>query len=125
MVNHAPQYSAPVTLSCHKSNTPVAILLAQRSSEMKEVVVEGKKPFIQKLTDRIVVNVDNSIISAGSSAMDVLERSPGVNIDQNDVISLRGKQGVIIMIDGKPTPMTGNRSCQLFERASFQRHRPD
>ena len=35
--------------------------------------------------------------------MDVLERSPGVNIDQNDVISLRGKQGVIIMIDGKPT----------------------
>ena len=74
---------------------------------MKEVVVEGKKPFIQKLTDRIVVNVDNSIISAGSSAMDVLERSPGVNIDQNDVISLRGKQGVIIMIDGKPTPMTG------------------
>ena len=39
--------------------------------------------------------------------MDVLERSPGVNIDQNDVISLRGKQGVIIMIDGKTTPMTG------------------
>ena len=85
----------------------VPLLLIQRSSEMKEVVVEGKKPFIQKLTDRIVVNVDNSIISAGSSAMDVLERSPGVNIDQNDVISLRGKQGVIIMIDGKPTPMTG------------------
>jgi outer membrane receptor protein involved in Fe transport len=54
-----------------------------------------------------VVNVENSIVSAGSSAMDVLERSPGVNIDQNDAISLRGKAGVIIMIDGKPTPMTG------------------
>lgn len=107
MVNHVPQFSAPVTLSAIQSNTPVAILLAQRSSEMKEVLVEAKKPFIQKLTDRIVVNVDNSIISAGSSAMDILERSPGVNIDQNDVISLRGKQGVIIMIDGKPTPMTG------------------
>src|SRR6186713_3575607 len=39
--------------------------------------------------------------------MDVLERSPGVNVDQNDAISLRGRQGVIIMIDGKPTPMTG------------------
>lgn len=69
--------------------------------------VTGRKPFIQKLTDRIVVNVDNSIMSAGSSAMEVLERSPGVNIDQNDNISLRGKTGVIIMIDGKPTPMTG------------------
>ena len=107
MVNHVPQFSAPVALSALQSNSPVAILLAQRSSEMKEVLVEGKKPFIQKLTDRIVVNVDNSIISAGSSAMDILERSPGVNIDQNDIISLRGKQGVIIMIDGKPTPMTG------------------
>ena len=40
--------------------------------------------------------------------MEVLERSPGVNIDQNDVISLRGKQGVIIMIDGKPTAMSGS-----------------
>lgn len=68
----------------------------------------GKKPFIQKLSDRIVVNVDNSIINAGSSAMEVLERSPGVNIDQNDIISLRGKQGVIIMIDGKPTAMSGS-----------------
>ena len=67
----------------------------------------AKKPFIQKLSDRIVVNVENSIVSAGNSAMDVLERSPGVNIDQNDVISLKGKAGVIIMIDGKPSPMTG------------------
>lgn len=69
--------------------------------------VVGRKPFIQKLADRIVVNVENSIMNAGSTAMEALERSPGVNVDQNDIISLRGKSGVIIMIDGKPTPMTG------------------
>ena len=108
-----------LSLMYHQVNQlRISVLLVQKSSEMKEVVVEGKRPFIQKLTDRIVVNVDNSIISAGSSAMDVLERSPGVNIDQNDVISLQGKQGVIIMIDGKPTPMIRNRSCQLSEGAS-------
>ena len=106
MVNHATRYSAVFNVSPGEP-TRISVSLAQKSSEMKEVVVEGKRPFIQKLTDRIVVNVDNSIISAGSSAMDVLERSPGVNIDQNDVISLRGKQGVIIMIDGKPTPISG------------------
>lgn len=76
-------------------------------TQLKEVTVTARKPFIQKLSDRLVVNVENSIVSAGSSAMDVLERSPGVNIDQNDVISLRGRSGVIIMIDGKPTAMTG------------------
>ena len=107
MVNYTTQYSPVFSISSNKSAIQVPVLLRRQSSEMKEVVVEAKKPFIQKLTDRIVVNVDNSIISAGSSAMDVLERSPGVNIDQNDLISLRGKQGVIIMIDSKPTPMTG------------------
>jgi len=86
---------------------PDVILVFNRSAQLKEVTVTARKPFIQKLSDRLVVNVENSIVSAGSSAMDVLERSPGVNIDQNDAISLRGRQGVIIMIDGKPSPMTG------------------
>ena len=106
MVNYVTGYSTLINVSSSEKNE-VTLSLNQKSTELKEVTVEGKKPFIQKLTDRIVVNVDNSIISAGSSAMDILERSPGVNIDQNDAISLRGKQGVIIMIDGKTTPMTG------------------
>ncbi|HVF97404.1 MAG TPA: outer membrane beta-barrel family protein, partial [Flavisolibacter sp.] len=49
----------------------------------------------------------NSAVNAGSTAFDVLERSPGVTIDQNDAIALRGRQGVIIMVDGKPSPMSG------------------
>ena len=55
-----------------------------------------------------MVNVENSIVNAGSTALEVLERSPGVTVDQNDAISLRGRSGVIIMIDGKPTPMSGS-----------------
>ena len=66
-----------------------------------------KSLLFKKLSDRIVVNVESSIISAGSSALDVLERSPGVTLDQNDAVSLRGKAGVIIMIDGKPSALTG------------------
>lgn len=81
--------------------------LTPAPTSVSEVTVTSRKPFIQKLTDRIIVNVENSIVSAGSSALDVLERSPGVTVDQNDAIGLRGRQGVIIMIDGKPTPMTG------------------
>lgn len=108
MVNYSPQYSAAIILTEEQNNITVpSISLQQKSGEMQEVAVTTRKPFIQKLTDRIVVNVENSIVSAGSSAMDVLERSPGVNIDQNDVISLRGKQGVIIMVDGKPSPLSG------------------
>ncbi len=107
MMNYKPQ-SSSFSL---KENQPAlqlpTISLAAGSNELAAVTVTGRKPFIQKLSDRIVVNVENSIVSAGSSAMDVLERSPGITIDQNDAISLRGRSGVIIMIDGKPSPMTG------------------
>ncbi|MDB5196140.1 MAG: hypothetical protein JWP88_510, partial [Flaviaesturariibacter sp.] len=86
---------------------PPVSLAPKDASQLATVTVAARKPFIQKLADRIVVNVENSIVSAGSSALDVLERSPGITIDQNDAISLRGRAGVIIMIDGKPSPMSG------------------
>jgi iron complex outermembrane recepter protein len=86
---------------------PVIKLLSKAASQMQNVTVSARKPLIQKLNDRIVVNVESSMVNVGSSAIEVLERSPGVTIDQNDNISLRGKAGVIIMIDGKPTPMSG------------------
>ncbi|MFT3978968.1 MAG: TonB-dependent receptor [Ferruginibacter sp.] len=82
-------------------------LRSKDATKLNEVTVTARKPFIQRLNDRIVVNVENSVVNAGSSAFEVLERSPGVTIDPNDNIALRGKQGVIIMIDGKPSPMTG------------------
>ena len=82
-------------------------MIASAATQMQGVTVAAKKPFIQRLNDRLIVNVENSVINAGSSALDVLERSPGVTVDQNDNIALRGRLGVIIMIDGKPSPMNG------------------
>jgi iron complex outermembrane receptor protein len=107
-VNYATHFTSVFNVGTEQSSINLPkIILQPRAAEMKEVVVTARKPFIQRLADRLVVNVENSIVSAGSSAMDVLERSPGVSVDQNDAIGLRGKQGVTIMIDGKPTPLTG------------------
>lgn len=108
LVGHAVFYSDPLTVSAAQPAIQApAIILTRASAEMQGVTVSAKKPFIQRLTDRIVVNVENSIVNAGSSAMDVLERSPGVRVGQNDAISLAGKPGVIIMINGKIVPMSG------------------
>ena len=108
VINFSTYFSTAFSLTSDLQTITIPkITLQRKSTQLGEVTVTAKKPFIQKLRDRIVVNVDNSIVSAGSSAMDVLERSPGVNIDQNDAISLRGRAGVIIMIDGKPSAMTG------------------
>ena len=108
MINYAVQYSSPLELSASVSDVTVPTLSLQpQATQLAGVTVTGKKPFIQKLNDRLIVNVENSIVNAGSSAMDVLERSPGVSVDQNGIFGLRGRQGVIIMIDGKPSPITG------------------
>jgi hypothetical protein len=108
-VNHLKSFSRLITLSAETNavNFP-DITVTPAPKELQSVQVTSRKPFIQQMTDRIVVNVENSVVNAGSSAFDVLERSPGVLIDVNDNLSMRGKAGVIIMIDGKPSPMSGS-----------------
>jgi hypothetical protein len=81
---------------------------------LKEVTVVAQVPFVEKQPDMMVVNVDKSPMSAGSSTMEVLERSPGVIIDQNDNINLQGKSGVSIMIDGKKTAMSGSELADFL-----------
>ncbi|HEX8333942.1 MAG TPA: TonB-dependent receptor, partial [Segetibacter sp.] len=107
MVNFSSYVSEAFAVNNDVITLPTLSLKVKAGTNLKDVTVTARKPFIQKLIDRIVVNVDNSIVSAGSTALDILERSPGITVDQNDAISLRGRAGVIIMIDGKVSPMTG------------------
>jgi iron complex outermembrane recepter protein len=96
----------PTSISSNNLELPT-ITLRAATNALKEVTVAAKKPFIERKTDRTIVNVESSILATGSSALDILERSPGVIVSQNDAISMRGRSGVIVMIDGKPNPMSG------------------
>ena len=82
---------------------PDLILTQSDPKQLKEVKVSTRKPLIEQRMDKTVVNVDASISNAGSTVMEVLEKSPGVIVDKDGNVSLKGKQGVVIMIDGKPT----------------------
>ncbi|MBL0105006.1 MAG: outer membrane beta-barrel protein [Bacteroidetes bacterium] len=70
---------------------------------LKEATVVAKRPFIEHHIDKTVVNVENSIINAGSTVLEILKRCPGVTVDNDGNIHLSGKEGVSIMMDGKPT----------------------
>jgi outer membrane cobalamin receptor len=78
------------------------------------VVVTAKKPFIETKIDKTIVNVDASPTSAGSTALDILEKSPGVTVDNDGNISLRGKAGVIVLMDGKQTFLSGTDLANLL-----------
>lgn len=72
-----------------------------------DVSVTSKKPYVQFYPDKTVINVEASITNTGSTVLEVLEKSPGVTVDRNGSISLKGRPAVQIMIDGKITQLAG------------------
>jgi hypothetical protein len=80
-----------------------AAILREDAMVLGEVLVRGQKPLVEQDGDKLILNVQNTIIAAGGSAAELLERSPGVSIDQNNQLSVNGKTGINVMIDGKPT----------------------
>ncbi len=101
MVGYQKVYS-PVFTVANSEVKLSPVTLATSVELLNEVKVVAQKPFIEQQIDRTVVNVENSIVSAGATALEVLERAPGVVVDQqNDALKLRGKDGVLVQIDGK------------------------
>src|SRR4030095_4819378 len=95
-------------------NVP-ALVVSEQVKDMGGVTVTAKKPFIEARPDKTIVNVDASPTSAGATVLELLEKSPGITVDNNGNISLRGKAGVIIMIDGKPTYLSSTDLANLLK----------
>lgn len=108
--------SEPILFSTSndKSYSVKDIILKPATSALKEVVITVQKPLIERRADMLVVNVENSTLAAGNNAMDILERSPGIAVDKDDNISLQGKQGTLILIDGKETHLSPTQLANLL-----------
>ena len=100
--------SQVITINNDAAEIKVAeIRLSTVAKSMAAVTVVATKPFIEQKIDKTVVNVEASPSNAGATALEVLEKSPGVTVDNDGNISLKGKNGVIVMMDGKPTYLSG------------------
>jgi iron complex outermembrane recepter protein len=109
------------------ANSPIFIISANNASividnlvlqpapkSLAAVVVTSKKPLIEQKIDRMIVNVDASVTNVGSTALEVLEKSPGVSVDKDGKISLKGKPEVMVMIHGKPSYLSGTELANLL-----------
>lgn len=83
------------------------IKLTRDVAVMRNVVVTSRKPLVENKIDRTVVNVDAFINNTGSSLLEVLGSAPNVDVDINGNISVKGKQGVLLYVDGKPSYLNG------------------
>ena len=96
-----------VSITTEGQTLPALVLRPSQNTTLNEVKVVAQKPLYERLTDRTVVNVEGSSLAAGNTSLDILARSPGVTVDNNDNLALRGRQNVLVLIDGKRQPMTG------------------
>jgi iron complex outermembrane receptor protein len=94
-------FSQPFTVAEGASLTIPTVLLKAASNKLQAVTVTSKKPMIEVKADKMIFNVENSINATGSNALELLQKSPGMMVDNNDNISMKGKTGVKVYVDGK------------------------
>jgi len=80
---------------------------AQKADSLKAITVNGHKPPVEVKADRTIVNVEGTINSVGQDALELLRKSPGVMVDKDNNISLSGKNGVKLYVDGRQVPLNG------------------
>ncbi len=98
-------YSDIIDLKPDSKVATVDIFFLQKGILLDETVIVAKRPFLEQKSDRLVVNVASSAIAAGGTAMEILQKVPGVVILQ-DKVTLGGSQNLQVWVDGKPSPYT-------------------
>jgi hypothetical protein len=112
--------TGPVEVTAQDSSITLPAVQLERSGGqgLTGVTVTTSRSYIERKIDRTVVNVEALISNSGANALEVLEKLPGVMVGLNGGVSLKGKQGVVVLIDDKPTHLSGN------ELASYLRSLP-
>ncbi len=119
MTGLAENTSEKFTLGSDETKNFGTVILEDDAVLMNAVEVVAKKPLYEQKIDRMVVNVANSITSSGINALEVLERSPGVIVNrQSNSLTLSGKGGVVVMINGRINYMPADAVVSMLEGMS-------
>lgn len=90
-------------------------MLPAKSTELEDKVVKTTRPLVEQEIDKTVVNVGSMISSATSNTLEVLEKTPGVTVGSNGEISLNGRGGVLVLIDGRATYMSAQNLASYLK----------
>lgn len=116
MVGYAKTYSSTISLTAAQKINLNPIILLEDVKILDEVTVKASRPLYEMEMGKMIINVQSSITSAGLTAIDVLERSPGVFVNrQNNSFSLGGKDGVIVLMNGKRSRMPMEAVYQMLD----------
>ncbi|MFN4253422.1 MAG: TonB-dependent receptor domain-containing protein [Saprospiraceae bacterium] len=91
------------------------IELTETSKEISEVVVVARRPPVEVKADKTILNVEGTVNSTGLNALELLRKAPGVTVDNNENVQVKGKNAVKIMIDGRDVPLDGKDLSALLK----------
>ena len=122
MIGYKTTLSQPFEIKSSNDHFHVNPIIVEEDSKLiSGVDVVAKKPIYEQKIDRMVVNVENSITSTGSTALQILEKSPGIILDkQNKTLSMGGKEGVMVMINGKESRMPVAAAIEMLNGMSAE-----
>lgn len=114
-VGYVKKLNGPFTLNPEQQLLSIPqIVILPETKQLNTVSIVGQKPLIERKSNLLIMNVANSTLAAGSTALEILSKAPGVSIDNDGNISLRGKPGVNVMIDGKLTFLSAAQLASLL-----------
>lgn len=112
-------YQTMVRDSLQVSDQPVSLgtikMKPSKGTVLNEVQVTAQKSTMQLGIDKKVFSVDQSLVSEGGSASDLLQNVPSIQTDIDGNVSLRGSTGVRVLIDGKPSLIAGGSVAQILQ----------
>lgn len=116
MVGYPDEYSKIFKIDTSTPEIDLVTTIMEESITLEGVEIVAKRAFLEQKIDRTVVNVSNTIANAGGNALEVLTRSPGIQVNRlSRTISLVGKEGIVVMINGQIARIPNDAVVQLLE----------
>ena len=105
----------PFELSANDLKDLGVLKFSSEGTSLAEVTVTTTRAMVEVKADRTVFNVQGTINSIGEDALALMRKAPSVTVDNNDNISILGRTGVRIFVDGKPLPLAGTELSNYLQ----------
>ncbi|RVU02029.1 hypothetical protein EOD41_08755 [Mucilaginibacter limnophilus] len=106
-------YSIKYQILANSSVKAASVRLVPLTHQLQEVKIQAKKDYVEVRPDKTIVNVDKSIVAAGSNMLDVLGGTPGVRVSGDEVL-FKGGQKALIAVNGKPVLLSSEQLAELL-----------
>jgi outer membrane receptor protein involved in Fe transport len=114
-IGYQKKFTGPFIIDETNQTINIGNLIVQPElRQLNQVNITAQKPLIERKNGMLIINIASSTLAAGNSVLEILSKAPGVTVDNEGNVSLRGKAGVSIMIDNKLTYLSASQLTNLL-----------